>query len=245
MNRKEFIEKLRAELGKLPKEEAEAAIYYYEEYLDEAGPGKEQEIIEGWGNPKKIAGQIKSEYAVKMLDTDEGPATKKGLSAIWWVIIGIVSAPVSIPVAFGLLILVIGGAAAAIGIILGIFGAIIGCLVGAGACVVVGIMSIPVALSSAIMFIGIGLAGLAVMAAIGVAVVMGIRALVKALVRAIRRRNERKSVEKRGYVESSDYPSTAGADDNWKYKEGPEDAKKAFETQSSDSKAGEEEKKDE
>ena len=58
MTRKEFIEKLRSEISKLPQEEIDAAIEYYEEYFDEAGKENEQEVLEHLGNPKKVCGQI-------------------------------------------------------------------------------------------------------------------------------------------------------------------------------------------
>lgn len=249
MNRKEFIEKLRSELSKLPKGEVDSVIEYYEEYFDEAGPENEQEIINSLGNPRRIAAQIRSEYAVKMMDADEMPTAKKGLSAIWWVIIGIVSAPISIPLAFGLLCLVIGGACVMISIIIGVFAGIIACTVGAGACVVVGVLSLPVAISTAIMFIGIGLAGLALMAVISVAVVIGIRAMIRAMIRSIKKRNERKRAEKMGIsydtyttsassTKSSDSVNPAASKDKWTYKETPQNIKAAFET-------GEEEKKEE
>ena len=45
MTRKEFIEKLRSEISKLPQEEIDAAIEYYEEYFDEAGKENEQETL--------------------------------------------------------------------------------------------------------------------------------------------------------------------------------------------------------
>ena len=45
MNRSEFIRILRKELARLPQDEIDAAVEYYEEYFDEAGPDKEAEII--------------------------------------------------------------------------------------------------------------------------------------------------------------------------------------------------------
>ena len=97
MNREVFIDELRKELSKLPEEEVEAAVEYYEEYFDEAGEDNEDNVIKALGNPKKVAGQIKSEYAVKLLDDDDIPVAKKGFAAAKWIIIGICSAPVSIP----------------------------------------------------------------------------------------------------------------------------------------------------
>lgn len=45
MNRQEFMNQLAAELSRLPKEEIQAAMEYYSEYFDEAGPEREQETI--------------------------------------------------------------------------------------------------------------------------------------------------------------------------------------------------------
>ena len=42
MNKREFLEKLKKELFRLPAEEAEAAMEYYREYFDEAGPENEE-----------------------------------------------------------------------------------------------------------------------------------------------------------------------------------------------------------
>ena len=113
MNRSEFIRILRKELDRLPQDEIDAAVEYYEEYFDEAGPDKEAEIIKELGNPRKIANQIRSEYEVRRLDEEEKSTTRKGLSAVWWVIIGICSAPVSIPVAVVLVALAVAGFAVA------------------------------------------------------------------------------------------------------------------------------------
>ena len=65
MNRREFIARLKEEISRLPQEEIEAAVEYYEEYFDEAGADKEQDVLERLGSPKKVASQIKSEYAVR------------------------------------------------------------------------------------------------------------------------------------------------------------------------------------
>lgn len=80
MNRAEFMKILRSELRRLPEDERNSALEYYEEYFDEAGPQKEQQVLENLGNPKKIAGQIKADYAMQQLDQEEMPTAKKGWS---------------------------------------------------------------------------------------------------------------------------------------------------------------------
>lgn len=60
MNRKEFMEKLRALLSDMEESEREEALSYYEEYFDDAGAGKEQEVIAALGSPENVAKTIKA-----------------------------------------------------------------------------------------------------------------------------------------------------------------------------------------
>lgn len=65
MTRFQFIAELRARLVALTNEERESAIKYYEEYFDDAGEEKEQEVIKNLVSPEKIAKQILSDYNKK------------------------------------------------------------------------------------------------------------------------------------------------------------------------------------
>ena len=192
MNRKEFMRRLRAELSRLPEEEKNAALEYYEEYFDEAGPEREQELIREMGSPRKVAGQIKSEYAMRMLDQEPKGTVRKGLSAVWWVIIGICSAPISIPLIVCLVAVAIAVFAVVISCIVAIFAAIIGAAATSVVAIALGVLSVPAAFSTSLLFIGMGVAGLGVLAALSVAVVLGIRAVTAAMVRSIRQRNEKR-----------------------------------------------------
>lgn len=59
MNKELFIRDLRRFLADLPEEERNAAIQYYEDYFNDAGPEREQQVIEELGSPVEIARQIK------------------------------------------------------------------------------------------------------------------------------------------------------------------------------------------
>lgn len=198
MNREVFIDELRKELSKLPEEEVEAAVEYYEEYFDEAGKDNEDNVIKALGNPKKVAGQIKSEYAVKLLDDDDIPVAKKGFAAAKWIIIGICSAPVSIP----LIIVFLCIAIAAIAVFISCVAGIIACLIGAAAasigCLVIGALATVVAPATACLFIGIGLMGLGVSAVLGYLVAKGTKEVVKASVRAVRKMLEKRKLRREG-----------------------------------------------
>lgn len=225
MNRKDFIQKLRRELAKLPAEEREAAIEYYEEYFDEVGPEGEQELLQQLGSPKRVAAQIKSDYAARLLDGEERQPVKKGLSAAWWVVIGVCSAPVSIPVAIMLVVLAISVFFVFIGVVISVFAAIAGAVACAVACVIFGVMALPTSFASALFLIGGGAAALAVMTAAGAGAVIAVRAVVRAVARYVHRRNaERRDKRMIRDAEKSSWKYRADNDDTWTEPAGDEAA---------------------
>lgn len=58
MTKNEFLTILKADLADVSPEERVAAVQYYTEYFDEAGPEHEAEVLEELGDPKKIAQDI-------------------------------------------------------------------------------------------------------------------------------------------------------------------------------------------
>lgn len=61
MSRLEFIKDLERLLAEISEEERAEALFYYENYFEDAGPEREQEILEQLGSPEKIAASIKAE----------------------------------------------------------------------------------------------------------------------------------------------------------------------------------------
>ncbi len=218
MNRREFIDKLRKELSRLPQEEIDAAVEYYEEYFDDAGRENEKEVLEQLGSPKKVAAQIKSEYAIKLFDKEEKPAVKKKISAMWYVILGICSAPVSIPLAIVLVTVTVTILIALAVCVICLFAGIIGGILCAVACVILGIMAIPVSISTALMFAGAGICALGFMAAAGVLLFIGARAGTRAVVKAAKKQSERKKIRK--MLDKSERKK-------WRYSEPESDAETA------------------
>lgn len=64
MNRQQFLDKLAAELSSLAPEERDEAMKFYVEYLDEAGPEKEEEVLKELGSPQKVAAIIRANLGV-------------------------------------------------------------------------------------------------------------------------------------------------------------------------------------
>ena len=217
MTRTQFILSLRQELRKLPPEEIAAATEYFEEYFDDALESlntegmtedeaqrlreeKEAELIREIGSPRTVAKQIRSEYASRILEGEAAGNEKvsmgRKISAVWWVIIGICSAPVSIPLAIAIGCIAFGIIVTVLSIMISIYSGIIGAAVGGIAAVVLGCLSIPAALSTAAMFIGFGLIIMAMAAAAGVGAYIGTRELIRWLARLARNINEKRKIKK-------------------------------------------------
>ena len=101
MTRVDFIRELSRKLRKLPKDEIENALNYYNEYFDDAGVGYEDEVNDIFTSPSEVAYQILADYSVKDMDSKPN-STKKGISAIWFVLLAIFAAPLAIPVTVAL-----------------------------------------------------------------------------------------------------------------------------------------------
>jgi uncharacterized membrane protein len=151
MSKNEFISELRKRLHKMPPDEIENAVGYYEEYFEEAGPENEGKVLAELGSPAKVASQIIGSFAVK--DTE-----KERLSTFWMVIFAILSAPISLPIALSVVIL-------AIALLIVIFSVIFSFYACALAIAVFGIALIPVSLPlfvqsfpTGLLFLGCGLA---------------------------------------------------------------------------------------
>ena len=69
MNREQFMNQLGGLLSSLSEEERREALDYYENYFEDAGPEREQDVIGELGSPEQVAKEILSGYG---RDTDSG-----------------------------------------------------------------------------------------------------------------------------------------------------------------------------
>lgn len=96
MNKEAYLKKLKGKLKKLPMEEVDAALDYYREYFEEAGEENTEQVIRKLGSPSQVASQILADYAVKGIESNPN-STKKGISAIWFILLAILAAPIALP----------------------------------------------------------------------------------------------------------------------------------------------------
>ena len=75
MNKESFFKELSFLLSDLEEDEKKEALQYYQDYFDEAGPEREQEILAHIGSPEKAASEIKNGL---FGDPDRGEYTERG-----------------------------------------------------------------------------------------------------------------------------------------------------------------------
>jgi len=158
MNRAEFMAQLEQHLTGVSKEEINDAIAYFNEYFDEAGPENEAKVIEELISPYRVAAQIKAESAIRGLGNEESPPPmKKGISAIWFVLLGILALPIALPLALGVIGVFIALIAAAFGVIISLVAAGVASFVGGFLSTLLGILAIPLHLPTGLFYLGVGL----------------------------------------------------------------------------------------
>ncbi len=99
MNRDEYMRQMRHHLRRLPKEDHDRAIEYFEEYFEEAGPSQEQQAVEDLGSPEAAADQIIRDLAMENA-ARPNVSVKRGMSAVWVGVLAVFAAPIGLPLAF-------------------------------------------------------------------------------------------------------------------------------------------------
>lgn len=96
MNKEEYMQQLRQKLKRLPQEDFERAVEYYEEYFAEAGAENEAKAIEDLGTPQEAADLIIRDMA---LDYSSEPVrdVKEGFHGLWVAFLALCAAPFALP----------------------------------------------------------------------------------------------------------------------------------------------------
>ena len=92
MTKKEYMKKLAYQLRRLPKEDFDKAMDYFEEYFEDAGIENEQKAIEDLGAPEEAASALILDLAQE--NAAKPPKTmKRRFSALWIAILALFAAP--------------------------------------------------------------------------------------------------------------------------------------------------------
>ena len=66
MNREEFMKELEYLLMDIPEEDKQDAVAYYRDYLEDAGDEHEQEVIQEFGSPERVAAIIRADLGGRL-----------------------------------------------------------------------------------------------------------------------------------------------------------------------------------
>ncbi|MCL1885913.1 MAG: DUF1700 domain-containing protein [Dehalococcoidia bacterium] len=102
MNRNEFISELRKRLRRLPQDEIESAVSYYEEYFNDAGSQNDSQTIAALGSPSAVASKIIGEYVVN----DAEKAKPKRNNVLLITILALCASPIALPIVISIIALV-------------------------------------------------------------------------------------------------------------------------------------------
>lgn len=156
MNRKEYILELRKQLKKLPVDEYERAIEFYEDYFNDAGESNETLVIEEIGSPKDVARQVIQDTVEKYVE--EPMKTVKGKwKTIKIIMLWICAAPIALPLILVLIIFSTALIATAIILVFSLVIASVTILLTGIISIIVGVYLISSQFSNALSIVGMGI----------------------------------------------------------------------------------------
>lgn len=126
MSKEMYLNVLQLKLESLPMKDKEDALSYVAEYFDEAGTGNEEQVERELGSPDKFAAQIKADFTLRsMKEPRSATSSRKTMPNLGWIILGILSLPLSFPILLVVFILLF-----VMGILLIVFGFVFVLLIG-------------------------------------------------------------------------------------------------------------------
>ena len=157
MNKQEFINDLKSRLRRLPADDVDSAINYYEEYFDDAGAENEQDTIKALGSPAAVASKIIGEYAINEVKEPK-ESKKSNLTPLWIAILAICASPIALPI----IIAVIAVVFSVFVTVLALSFSGVAVAVSGVAIMIVSIWAFSYGLANGLLYLGAGMVALAV-----------------------------------------------------------------------------------
>ena len=158
MTREEYMIKLKKYLRKLPKQDYEDAIEYFNEYFSDTDKAGQQKLMEELGTPKQAAADLMYNLLDRKIqeqdvadEDSEKKQDKKGITLL--AVLAILSTPVTVPLFIAMLAVLLAVAICVVCVIISDFIAALSVLLR-------GLVSFPYSLSGALMITGCGSLGI-------------------------------------------------------------------------------------
>lgn len=162
MTREEYMKKLQKYLRKLPKQDYDDAIEYFNEYFSDTDEEGQQKLIEELCTPKEAAADLMYnllDRKIQEQETDtEEKKSKKGITLL--AVLAIMSTPITVPLFIALLAVLLAVAICVVAVIFSDFVAAFSVLLIGGKLLLRGLVSFPYSLSGTLTITGCGLLGI-------------------------------------------------------------------------------------
>ena len=160
MTREEYMIKLKKYLRKLPKQDYEDAIEYFNEYFSDTDESGQQKLMEELGTPKQAAADLMYNLLDRKIADEDSKKKqdKKGITLL--AVLAILSTPVTVPLFIAMLAVLLAVAICVVCVIISDFIAALSVLLIGGKLLLRGLVSFPYSLSGALMITGCGLLGI-------------------------------------------------------------------------------------
>lgn len=120
MKREAYLQELSGYLKTLPKADYQDILRYFTELFDEAGPEGEDELIASLGEPREAARDIRGTLLEKKID--EADTHKKKIGVVWFALLAILAAPISLLLLLVFLLVLGAVLALFVGLLFALFG---------------------------------------------------------------------------------------------------------------------------
>ncbi|MEW6856243.1 DUF1700 domain-containing protein [Streptococcus iniae] len=107
MTKDAYLRALDKYLKKLPEQDYQDAMDYFQEYFDEAGPENEEEAITELGSPKEAAREILGKLLDDKKEEDSSLLGRNGKSILWITLLSLLLAPMAFPLVIASIAIVI------------------------------------------------------------------------------------------------------------------------------------------
>ncbi len=203
MNKSAYIKELEKRLKYIPREDREDAVAYYTELMADMGVDETEDVEARLGSAKDAAKQIIDEATDKHIEAYQEKKSFKGhATVVWLTILGILSLPLSLPLAAVVLVLAVAMIVVCIAVLISLAAAAIGLFVGGLGSLIIAFFA-PGFTQKLVVF-GTGLAAVAIGGLLG----YGVFALTRLLVRAIFRKGKTPAAKSAGTVKNESDKNT-------------------------------------
>ena len=176
MNRTEFLSELDKRLKYIPKEDREDAIEYYTELMSDMELTDTEDVTVKLGSAKDVAKQILDECKEKHVNAYEENKTVKGHATVVWLsILGILSLPVSLPLAIAVLAIAFALIVVVLSLFIAFAATAAALVVGGAASLILGWFAPGFGQKAVIL--GMGLCSLAIGILLGIGIIYLVRAV--------------------------------------------------------------------